>query len=334
MGIFTGDFIFVNSIGRPDLLEEAAGMIGTAEVGARALYQSVQRFMDLPDYLQIWPAHGAGSACGKGLGAIPSSTVGYEKRFNPALRQRTEQEFVDYILAEQPEAPKYFAVMKRVNKIGPKILGETKSVPRLSSAEIATLVQNGQIVDTTPAAAFAKAHLPGSLNITVPQMAAWGGWLIDYAKPLYLVATAAEVAEAARILQKIGVDQIAGYIEREKLESAGLLTGHYPSINAKELLARLSCGQVTLIDVRGQGEWDAGHIEGARHHFLGRLAKTLKNVGKDEPIVVQCQSGARSAIAASLLLSLGFTQVTNLQGGYQAWQAAGLNPVQPTCCAK
>jgi hydroxyacylglutathione hydrolase len=116
MGIFTGDFVFVGSIGRPDLLEQAAGMVGTAEVGARQLFHSVEKFRALPDYLQVWPAHGAGSACGKGLGAIPSSTVGYEKRFNPALQFHDEQAFVRYILSEQPEAPKYFAVMKRVNR--------------------------------------------------------------------------------------------------------------------------------------------------------------------------------------------------------------------------
>ncbi len=124
MGIFTGDFVFVGSIGRPDLLEEAAGLAGTAETGARDLFRSAQRFKQLPDYLQVWPAHGAGSACGKGLGAIPSSTVGYEKMFNPALQITDEQEFVDYILADQPEAPKYFAVMKRVNKEGPQVLGD------------------------------------------------------------------------------------------------------------------------------------------------------------------------------------------------------------------
>ena len=124
MGIFTGDFVFVGSIGRPDLLEEAAGLTGTAEPGARDLFKSAERFKTLPDYLQVWPAHGAGSACGKGLGAIPSSTVGYEKLFNPALQFADEDSFVKYILADQPEAPKYFAVMKRVNKEGPKVLGD------------------------------------------------------------------------------------------------------------------------------------------------------------------------------------------------------------------
>ena len=124
MGIFTGDFVFVGSIGRPDLLEEAAGLADTAEPGARDLFHSAEKFKQLPDFLQVWPAHGAGSACGKGLGAIPSSTVGYEKLFNPALQFSDEEEFVKYILADQPEAPKYFAVMKRVNKEGPEIIAD------------------------------------------------------------------------------------------------------------------------------------------------------------------------------------------------------------------
>src|SRR6056297_550369 len=138
MGIFTGDFIFVGSIGRPDLLEEAAGLAGTAEPGARQLYHSAERFKQLPDFLQVWPAHGAGSACGKGLGAIPSSTVGYEKQFNPALQFTDEQSFVDYILADQTEAPPYFALMKRVNKEGPKVLGQTGHTEWLPKSELAT----------------------------------------------------------------------------------------------------------------------------------------------------------------------------------------------------
>ena len=132
MGIFTGDFVFVGSIGRPDLLETAAGVVGSAEVGARQLYHSTRRFRELPDHLQVWPAHGAGSACGKGLGAIPSSTVGYEKLFNPALQFDDEQEFVDYILTDQPETPFYFAVMKRVNKVGPEL---TKDLPPVAGCQ-------------------------------------------------------------------------------------------------------------------------------------------------------------------------------------------------------
>ena len=169
---------FVGSIGRPDLLEEAAGMAGTAEPGARDLYQSTLKFKQLPDHLQIWPAHGAGSACGKGLGAIPTSTVGYEKLFNPALQYEDEQAFVDYILSEQPEAPKYFAIMKRVNKEGPAILGENQMPQQLPLAQLSETVQKEMVVDTSAAKKFLAGHVPGTLSLPPKYVAMWGGSLL------------------------------------------------------------------------------------------------------------------------------------------------------------
>ena len=167
MGIFTGDFVFVGSIGRPDLLEQAAGIANTAEPGARDLFKSAERFKQLPEYLQVWPAHGAGSACGKGLGAIPSSTVGYEKRFNPSLQFSDEDEFVRYILSDQPEAPSYFAVMKRVNKVGPRILGDGHKHRFLPISQLSTAIESGTVVDLRPSAEFAKGHVAGSINIPI-----------------------------------------------------------------------------------------------------------------------------------------------------------------------
>ncbi len=210
MGIFTGDFVFVGSIGRPDLLEEAAGLMGTAEPGARDLFKSAERFKSLPDYLQVWPAHGAGSACGKGLGAIPSSTVGYEKLFNPALQFTDEDEFVRYILADQPEAPKYFAVMKRVNKEGPRILGAGHHHKMLDVAGLADAVDAGTVVDLTPSPEYARGHVPGTINIPLSMLAAWAGWLVDYDRPTYLICEPNQLEEAARILHKIGVEEIVG----------------------------------------------------------------------------------------------------------------------------
>jgi hydroxyacylglutathione hydrolase len=165
MGIFTGDFVFVGSIGRPDLLETAAGAKGSAETGARLLYHSMRKFSELPDHLQVWPAHGAGSACGKGLGAIPSSTVGYEKLFNPALQFDNEQKFVDYILADQPETPFYFAVMKRVNKVGPELMRNLAPAKSPTPDLLPKIARSGQTIDITPAAEFAVAHVPGTINV-------------------------------------------------------------------------------------------------------------------------------------------------------------------------
>ena len=323
MGIFTGDFVFVGSIGRPDLLEEAAGMAGTAEAGAHDLFHSAQRFKQLPDFLQVWPAHGAGSACGKGLGAVPSSTVGYEKLFNPAMQIDDENAFVQYILADQPEAPKYFAVMKRVNKEGPAILGDPPLPRQLSASDAAANRELGTLLDLTPSPDYARGFVPGSLNIPLSMLAGWAGWLLDYDRPVTLVTSENALAEATRILHKIGVEDIQGYVTRESLQAADLLTGSYPNATPAELESRIDSGDVVLLDVRSQGEWEAGTIPGARHYFLGKLPNRLEELDKSRTYVTQCQSGARSAIAASLLTGAGL-DVVNMQGGYSAWTEAGL----------
>ncbi|XZE52913.1 rhodanese-like domain-containing protein [Planctomycetaceae bacterium SH139] len=328
MGIFTGDFIFVGSIGRPDLLEEAAGLAGTAEPGARQLYHSAERFKQLPDFLQVWPAHGAGSACGKGLGAIPSSTVGYEKQFNPALQFTDEQSFVDYILADQPEAPPYFALMKRVNKEGPKVMGQTGQTEWLSKAELAAASEHGTLIDLSSSTAFAEAHLPTAINIPLVHLATWAGWLVDYSKPVYLVAEPEQLYEAVRVLQKIGVDEVAGAFRGSQVIDDQQLTGGYRSESPRELAARIANEQVSLVDVRAKTEWNEGHIPQARHIFLGRLPQHLAEIPRDRPVAVHCASGVRSAIASSVLQSAGF-DVINMSGGFNAWSAASL-PVSQT----
>lgn len=328
MGIFTGDFVFVGSIGRPDLLEEAAGIANTAEPGARDLFHSAERFKQLPDYLQVWPAHGAGSACGKGLGAIPSSTVGYEKLFNPALQFTDEDAFVDYILADQPEAPKYFAVMKRVNKEGPAVLGERSPTHWLRTDQVAQAVAEGTIIDLAPPADFSRQHVPGTLNIPTGMLAAWAGWLVDYSRPVYLIsdncqADNCDVTEATRVLQKIGIDAIAGVFQRSSVVDDGLATESYATGTPAELAHNIESEQVTLVDVRSDSEWQEGHILHAVHKFLGRLPDQLDDLPKDRSVVLQCRSGARSSIAASVLQAAGY-QVINLTGGITAWQKAGM----------
>ena len=328
MGIFTGDFVFVGSIGRPDLLEEAAGIENTAEPGARDLFKSIARFRELADHLQVWPAHGAGSACGKGLGAIPSSTVGYEKRFNPALQFTSEDEFVQYILADQPDAPKYFAVMKHVNKAGPELLGQDAVCSVMAAGQIEKAISDGQVIDIRPAAEYAQSHVPGTWNIPTSMLAAWAGWLLDYDKPVYLIAENSccrdnDCAEAVRVLHKIGIDSIAGVFRTSEVVEAGLASESYEQATPQELKHSIASGDQRLIDVRSAAEWKEGHIPQAEHRFLGRLPQALSKLPKDKPIAVQCRSGARSAIAASVLQASGF-QVTNMQGGYQAWLAANL----------
>lgn len=328
MGIFTGDFVFVGAIGRPDLLEKAAGIANTAAAGARQMFGSVERFKALPDYLQVWPAHGAGSACGKGLGSVPSTTVGYEKRFNPALVYDDETSFTDYLLSDQPEPPRYFAVMKRVNKEGPAVLQQLPQPPQLAADELLALLADGaQVVDTRPAELFAAKHVPGTINIPAHELAAWAGWLVDYERPLYLIAAGETVREAVRDLLYIGVDNIAGTFETgvvETLAEMGRPAGSYESMGPEEVMARAERGEVVVLDVRNQTEWDEGHLPGAQHIMLGYLAERAAEVINHRPIVVHCRTDNRSAIGASVLLAQGAKEVIKLRGGIRDWAAAGL----------
>lgn len=332
MGIFTGDFVFVGSIGRPDLLEEAAGVVGSARQGAEDLYRSIERFRELPDYLQIWPAHGAGSACGKGLGAVPSSTVGYEKMFNPALQYQSQDEFVEYILSEQPEAPRYFAVMKRVNKEGPALVSD-QPVPLLDAAELEQLLKQGAtVVDIRSANAFAEGHVPGTINIPASMLAGWAGWLLDYERPYYLIADPSECESARRVLLDIGADRLSAVIDASSPETRARMTEKTPNRSPGELAPGIQNGQYHLVDVRNQSEWETGAIPQAQHHFLGRLPETLDQIPRDRPVVVQCLSGGRSAIAASLLQARGF-DVINMAGGITAWKNDQLPVSDPACLA-
>ncbi len=324
MGIFTGDFVFVGSIGRPDLLEEAAGLMGTAEPGARDLFKSAERFKQLPDFLQVWPAHGAGSACGKGLGAIPSSTVGYEKLFNPALQFTDEEAFVQYILADQPEAPEYFAVMKRVNKEGPIVLEAGHHHKMLDVAGLDAAIKSGTVIDLTPSLEFAKGHVPGTINIPIGMLSAWAGWLVDYDRPAYLNCEPNQLEEAARLLHKIGVGHIAGGFDVKAMKASGKATEIYPSGTPAEIAKIIDAGDVKVIDVRSNDEWNEGHLQQAEHRYLGRLPRYLSELPRDVKLVVHCQSGVRSAIAMSVLQAAGFTNLVNMTGGYLAWQAASL----------
>ncbi len=319
----TGDFLFVGDVGRPDLLERAANMKGTMEKGARVLWQSLQRFAERDEWLQIWPGHGAGSSCGKGISAIPTSTLGYEKRFNWAFAITREDQFVERVLAGQPEPPKYFASMKQINKEGPAILGGFHVPPRLDAAKLSgVLAKRLLVVDTRPAEEYAAGHLSGTINIPLSaSFVTWAGWLIREPE-FYLIVdyatAAARLPEVARQLALIGIDRITGYFD------AAVVEGHrtVPQINARDLASRIN--DVTVIDVRNATEWAAGHIPGARHIPLGHLTDRAAEVPRDRPIVVQCQSGSRSSIAASVLEKLGAADVMNLSGGIMGWAAAGL----------
>lgn len=329
IGLVSGDFVFVGDVGRPDLLERAAKVANTMEAGAHQLFRSLERFRALPDFVQVWPGHGAGSACGKALGAIPTSTVGYEKRFNWGVATTDEATFVRLVLEGQPEPPRYFAEMKRINRDGPTILG---GFPTPGEGDLAALERaraDGTIViDTRAADLFAAGHLPGTLNIPLNKsFSTWAGWLVPYDVDIHLIAEdAPTVARAVRELTMIGLDRVTTWyapIVLAEARAAGHALGTVEKIESVALAPRLRDGSVTVVDVRNRTEWDAGHLPGARHIPIGALAERLGEIPRDRPIVVQCQSGARSAIASSVLQRLGVTGVIDLRGGFQAWAAGG-----------
>ena len=321
IGIFTGDFVFVGDVGRPDLLE---GLDGGAEhgkeVGARKQFKSVERFKALPDYLQIWPGHGAGSACGKALGAIPSTTLGYEKLFNPAFQFSDEDQFVSWLLADQPEIPRYFAQMKRINRVGPELLANLAAPTRVSRRTLVErLDANEMVIDLRAAEDYRRAYVPGTLNIpsTSNNFTTYIGWFADYKRALHLILPDVAVLEdVLRSLRAIGIDQVASYAGPDAVIESG---EPMPVINSQELAARKPANGLVIVDVRGRNEYREQHIVGARNIPLGSLPQYLDQLPHDDTIVVQCASGYRSQIAASLLRARGFDNVVNLQDGKDRW---------------
>jgi hydroxyacylglutathione hydrolase len=329
MGIVTGDFVFVGDVGRPDLLERAARVAGTMEASARQLFKSLERFRALPDFVQVWPGHGAGSACGKSLGAVPTSTVGYEKRFNWAVGTTDEKTFVTMVLAGQPDPPTYFAEMKRINRVGPKVLGGFPEPPKVGVQAIEkALAAGATIIDTRTADEYAKGHITGTINIPLTKsFTNWAGWLVRYDVEIHLITIGAEATRrAVRGLAMIGLDHVVASHGMEVVQEwrhKGNELGTIARTDAKAVAPRVKKGEVTVLDVRNDSEFAAGHVPGAVHIPLGHLQERLKEVPRDKPIVVHCQAGGRSAIASSVLAKAGVTDFEDLRGGWTEWVAGG-----------
>jgi hydroxyacylglutathione hydrolase len=288
MGVLTGDFIFAGDVGRPDLLEVAAGFKDTMREAAVTLFGSLTAFKSMPDWLTLWPGHGAGSACGKKLGGVPSSTLGYEKLVNQALRFEREDEFVDDIISGQPEPPKYFARMKRVNKEGPE--------PTLDRWRIAEVEPVGQLLDVRSVPEYLAGSLDGAISIPMaPSFSKWAGSLLALETPITIIARDSEQAtQAAKTLYMIGIENVAGWARPQP---------HYklPTIGAKVF------GEGTLLDIRAGSEREEELIPGSIHIPLAYLA----DVSALPPgrIYVHCASGARSLVGASFLRSQGIDAV-------------------------
>jgi hydroxyacylglutathione hydrolase len=328
MGIISGDFLFVGDVGRPDLLERAAGMQGTMAESARQLFGSLQRLSTLPDYLQIWPGHGAGSACGKALGAVPQSTLGYERRTNWALGVTSEPEFVARVLAGQPEPPAYFARMKKLNATGVPTLSALRE---MHEADLRRVIDaGGMAVDVRPPAEFAAGHLPRSINVPLGNsFLTWAGSVIPADRDVVLVASPAIRADAGMAMHQlhlIGLSRVLGVLAPERLSTMASEPLRTLSSVGAATLGRNAKPGMTVLDVRNRSEWDEGHIPGARHVPLAELTARLDELRDRGPIAVHCQGGSRSAVAASVLAAAGFNDVVDVDGGYAAWVLAGHAP--------
>lgn len=323
MGIASGDFVFVGALGRPDLLETAAGVSGAQEPAARQLFESTKRFLELDDHVQVWPGHGAGSACGKALGSVPQSTVGYERRFNEGLSfQGDEAGFVESILDGQPEPPMYFARMKDMNRNGIPVLGSLPT-PKLYSVEDMAARAAGDhsvILDTrTDRAGFAAAHIPGSIFAPLGiNFAMVVGSYVDPDTDIYLLVEPGDVETAVRILIRIGYDNIKGYAPPSTLIGSGVANQTIPRIDFSQMDATPNLSAYTVLDVRGAAEHAGSHIPGAIHIAHTRLAGRLDEIPTDRPVRVHCRSGNRASFAVSYLEREGY-DVTLVDGMYGSW---------------
>jgi len=331
MGLISGDFLFVGDVGRPDLLERAAHVAGTMEQSARDLYRSLQRLKEFPDYLQVWPGHGAGSACGKALGSLPQTTIGYERLYNPALTPRSEDDFIAWVLDDQPEPPRYFARMKRLNRDGAPAFDSALS--QLHSAEDVEhlLADGGQVVDVRASHEFSKSHVAGTICIPYSKsFVTYAGTVLDSELPIVVIGQAPDrAAQITNALALIGIAPtfaVPGVIE-DIARRGRRPMATVPTIDATLLSDQLGRNGTKVVDVRGSSEWHQGHLAAAEHIFLGDLVARAR-MPRDTRLVVHCESGTRSSIAASLLMREGFTNVTNFLGGYVAWEKTGLPVVR------
>lgn len=318
MGMVTGDFVFVGDVGRPDLLESAAGVVGNKEPSARALYRSLLEFFQLPDYLQVWPGHGAGSVCGKALGSVPDSTVGYERRFNASLlaAQNGEERFVREILHGQPEPPMYFAQMKKWNNQGPPLLPTEFNLALVEPAKLQNLARDSEvvIVDTRlDRKQFYSGHVHGSVWIPLTKsFPGYAGSLITPEQKVVIICDDLQAELAVRLLWRIGLDNIIGYCSTHDFEKWQKTTKPVLSLLPHTTFAALMSqpDDKFVLDVRGEAEFEEGHLPGAVCIPHTRLVSRLDELPRDRKIAVYCSSGSRSAAAATYLKRMGFDTIS------------------------
>lgn len=334
--LFTGDFLFAGSVGRPDLM----GVENTDKL-AHLLFESLQSaYKDLPDELPIYPAHGPGSPCGAGiLNRDGTPTLGIERESNPALQFKDANAFIKDLLQNQPPIPYYWPGMKQVNAMGPAILGDLPEPQPYGPKEFKNLLEDKdiQLLDTRNMLGFGGGHIDGALNIGYSaSVSMWGGWLLDPKRPIAIVTPAqGKPREVVRWLVRVGLEKFAGTLQGgmdDWTKQAGEFAT-IPQMSVQELNKRLNDKDLQILDVRQPTEWDQGHLPNARYMFLPEIPKRMKELDRNKPVVTYCGTGYRASIAASLLKGGGFN-VSSVPGSFEAWLAAGYDVVVPETAGK
>jgi glyoxylase-like metal-dependent hydrolase (beta-lactamase superfamily II)/rhodanese-related sulfurtransferase len=328
--VLTGDAMFIGDVGRPDLL----GSRMPADELAGMLYDSLHdKLLALPDSVKVFPAHGAGSMCGRNISSQTSSTIGEQRQFNYALQPMPREDFVKMMTTDLPEAPSYFSRDAQINLEGP-VLRDQLPPPIAFSPEAVQKMQRGGhlVLDTRPSSQYGTGHIRGSLNIGLGgQFASWAGSLLKPEIPLVIITEDSEhVSEAQTRLSRVGLDRISGYLKDGVLawDEAGLPLAAMEQIPVEELHQRIDEKAVDLvIDVRRPAEWDTGHIEQAISMPLNHLAESALSLDRDAKVAVLCAGGYRSSIASSVLEQMGFRNISNVAGGMTAWNNAKLKTV-------
>lgn len=323
--LLSGDFVFAGDLGRPDLLDEAAGGTDTRFIGAKQMFASLRdRFLTLPDHIQVHPGHGSGSACGKALGAVPSTTVGYERLYSwwgRYLENDDEAGFVAELLEGQPDAPFYFGRMKRQNRSGPDIMGNRPDLVEIAGGDAASRLADTEIIflDTRSADEVHRGTPKGAINVPAPdKIATYASWVIDPERddrPVIVLARDADAAqEIADHLVRVGIDRAEAFVT--DLDDFTLVIPRIVSVDDLDDTER-----AMLLDVRAKSEHDAGAVPGARQLHGGRVLWNLDSLASSEPIITYCQSGVRSSIVSSMMRAQGL-DVIELEGSYLAWARA------------
>jgi len=329
-GVLTGDTLFIGDVGRPDLL----GSRMPASELAAALYDSLhQKLLKLPGETRVFPAHGAGSMCGRNISNETSSTIGDQRQFNYAVQPMSREAFITMMTTDLPETPAYFSRDAQINLEGPALIDELPEPIGFVPEAVQKMQRGGHVIlDTRPASQYGTGHIPGSYNIGLSgQFASWAGSLIKADVPVIIVAEDFDgVREARMRLARVGLERVSGYLQGGVLawHDAGLPLAAIEQIAVEELRHRIDEQSVdTVIDVRRPPEWNSGHIESAVHMPLNHLSESALPLNRDAKIAVLCAGGYRSSIASSVLEQLGFRHISNVVGGMTAWNNANLKVV-------